>query len=368
MGGWTLSDHHFYDVKGNMLHLGSGESRRADPGIAVVTRVLGSGGGETFAVDGTSATTTGTGIPKTNPSLNYGVAGAPNGDIFFVDAKRRVVRRIDAQGKVSTVAGIKDEYTCGSGNRGDGGPALQARFNTPRDVAVGPDGSLYITDPGDDTVRRARPSGSAYVMETVAGTPCMAGSVGDGGKAINARLSNPQRSAIGPDGSLYIADRGNSKIRRVDPNGNISTIAGNGGTTYNRADEGKIAITAAIGTVEQLAVGPDGTVFSFNNLGRNLFSVTPDGKIHYLTAAYASNNVADEGVALATEAVEAMTFGAMAVLPNRSVLFTDRDSRSVSGEMRAKIRVADASGIVRTLSSGLNSGGSAPAGGPCPDH
>src|SRR5262249_15875988 len=130
------------------------------------------------------------------------------------------VLRIDPNGILTIVAGG------GSSGLGDGGPAIQAQI-LPISVAVGPDGSLYLSDQANLRIRRARTSGT---ITTVAGSgqqcpdetqPC-----GNGGAATQAHLSFPQGIAVGPDGSIYFAEL--LRVRRVGPDGIITTVAGTG--------------------------------------------------------------------------------------------------------------------------------------------
>ena len=124
---------------------------------------------------------------------------------------------------IRTVAG---NGTPGYG--GDGGPATQAMLNVPTRVVVGPDGAFYIADETNHRIRRVGPDG---IITTVAGngTP---GYGGDGGPATQALLCFPWDVAFGSDGSLYIADSSNHRIRRVAPDGIITTVAGNGTPGY----------------------------------------------------------------------------------------------------------------------------------------
>lgn len=113
-------------------------------------------------------------------------------------------------------------------------------MSAPRGIAFDREGSLYIADTGNNRVRKVDSSG---VIRTVAGrgTP---GFSGDGGPAVDAQLSQPWAVAVDDDGNLYIADRLNSRIRRVDPNGVITTIAGNG--RVGSSGDGGPAIEAEI--------------------------------------------------------------------------------------------------------------------------
>ena len=106
----------------------------------------------------------------------------------------------------------------------DGGPATSSAVPGPQSVAIGPDGSIYVVEL-QDCVRRVTPDG---VIHTFAGTCETDGFSGDGGPATAALLHSPEDIAFGPDGSLYIADSENNCIRRVYPNGIIQTVAGSG--------------------------------------------------------------------------------------------------------------------------------------------
>lgn len=123
----------------------------------------------------------------------------PDGSLYIADTENHRIRRVTPQGIMTTVAGNGER-----GFSGDGGPALAASLVTPGGVAVGPDGSVFISDSGNDRVRKVDPLG---IISTLAG--------GDGGPATEAGLNNPTGLAVAPDGSLYIADRFNSSIRKV---------------------------------------------------------------------------------------------------------------------------------------------------------
>ena len=140
------------------------------------------------------------------------------GNIFFSDQGAHLIRKIDTAGKITTIAG-----TGTRGNSGDGGPALQATIFSPAGLTLDPAGNLYFTDTFVDVVRRVGTDGK---ISTVAGS-AKAGFSGDGGPAISAQLNSPAAVAFF-QGFLYIADTGNNRVRRVAPNGVISTVAGTG--------------------------------------------------------------------------------------------------------------------------------------------
>src|SRR5262249_9137264 len=145
-----------------------------------------------------------------------GLAFDADGSLYIADTANRRIRRMDATGTIATVAGSGSE-----GSGGDGGPASAAELSRPLDLAFGSDGSLYIADVTAHRVRRVTAAG---MITTVAGTGEPAFS-GDGGPAVEAELDQPAGVACAPDGSLYIAERVSDRIRRVDPDGTITTVA-----------------------------------------------------------------------------------------------------------------------------------------------
>jgi DNA-binding beta-propeller fold protein YncE len=147
-----------------------------------------------------------------------GIAVADNDVIYVSDSLAHRVRKIEG-GMIETVAGTGErEYS------GDGGPAIEAGLNWPTALALDRDGNLYIADTFNHAIRRLAPDGT---ITTIAGSG-VEGDSGDGGPAIHARLRQPFGVAVDEDGSLYIGDRSNFRVRRVDVDGVISTVAGSG--------------------------------------------------------------------------------------------------------------------------------------------
>jgi hypothetical protein len=138
--------------------------------------------------------------------MPHGVVVGDDGSLYFAEYANHVVRKVDPGGVITTVAG-----TGVPGYSGDGGPASEARLNTPAGLALGADGSIYIAELYNSVVRRVDPAGT---ITTVAGTGG-GGYSGDGVRATEAALNGPRGVALGPDGSLYIADSRNSRVRRV---------------------------------------------------------------------------------------------------------------------------------------------------------
>jgi streptogramin lyase len=144
------------------------------------------------------------------------------GNIYFADPGKQVIRKIQTDGIITTIAGNGT-----SGYSGDGGQATAATLNTPYDVCVDASGNLYVADKGNHAIRKINSNG---VISTVAGIggSLNYGFTGDGGIATAAKLNNPQSVSVDASGNLFISDNTNNRIRKVNPSGIITTIAGNG--------------------------------------------------------------------------------------------------------------------------------------------
>jgi len=170
---------------------------------------------------------TGDGSPATSVPVGLddpvGVAEDIYGNIYIADAVNSVIREVSTSGIISTVAG---NQTMGGFFGGDGGAATAASLKAPGDVVVDAFGNLYIADAGNDVIREVNTAG---IINTIAGTPSTGGYGGDGGLANAAQLNYPSGLALDTSGNMYIADYGNSVIRKINTAGIITTVAGNGG-------------------------------------------------------------------------------------------------------------------------------------------
>jgi len=172
-----------------------------------------------------------------------------SGNLYFTSGNR-VVRKVDTNGIITTIAG-NGNY----GGGGDGGPATAATFRALRGVAVDSSGNLYIADKSSHRIRKVDTNG---IITTVAGNGYL-GFEGDGGPATEARLHDPEGVAVDSSGNLYIADTGSERIRRVDTSGIISTVAGNGLGGYS--GDGGPATEARIFVVTDLTMDVSGNLY-----------------------------------------------------------------------------------------------------------
>ena len=235
------------DVEGN-VYLGGGDG----PDIVnKVIRVDPSGTVTTIAGTGQPGFS-GDGGPATEATLEHiwDVAIDRRGNVY-VSAGRRL-RRVDTSGTITTIVG-----TGASGFSGDGGPAIEAQVGRITGVAVDAYDNIYFIDYGNDRIRAIDRQG---IITTIAGPgpdkPCFSG---DGGPATEAHLCGPEHLWVDEDGKVYIADTFNRRIRMVDTNGFITTVAGNGSQALN--GDGGPARLAGLSKVSGVAVGPDGALY-----------------------------------------------------------------------------------------------------------
>lgn len=174
------------------------------------------------------------------------------------------MRKIDAAGIITAFAG-----TGVKGNGGDGGPATDAQLDFVRGLAVDANGNVYMTDMNQARVRKVDPSGT---ITTVAGTG-IAGWSGDGGPATEARITTPAGVAVDPEGSLFVTEYWAGRIRKVDPDGIITTIAGTG-EQVSSGDMG-LASRAGLDRPGAIAVGPAGILFITEAFGQKIRILRP---------------------------------------------------------------------------------------------
>ncbi len=256
LGWWSLSEYHNYDPAGKILHMGDGTDIDANATYDMVVSSFAGNGNDAYSGDGGPATNAAVGVIGA-------LAVAPNGSVYIagwgVSLNHQTIRCVDTNGYIWHVAG-RSGNNIGWG--GDGGAATNALFDDILGIAVGRDGSIYICDRYNYRVRKVDTNG---IINTVAGNGTASFS-GDGGPATNAAVK-PWGIAVAPDGTLYIAERENYRVRRVGPDGIIQTLAGKGSDSFS--GDGGPATNAQLSLPNAVCVGPDGAVYvSDSNNGR----------------------------------------------------------------------------------------------------
>jgi sugar lactone lactonase YvrE len=257
-----------------------------------------------------------------------------------------------APGTITTVAG-----TGQPGFSGDGGPATKARLGGPFGVAVDAVGNVLIAEPGNNRVRKVSPEG---MISTVAGTGKV-GFSGDGGPATAAGM-NSWTLALDGVGNLFIGDSGNARVRKVSPEGIITTVAGSGKEGFS--GDGGPATEASFNWLRGLAVDAVGNLFIADHYNHRIRKVSPDGII--TTVAGSGSDGPTKGVSagdggLATEARLNGPFGL--TLDGAGNLFFSELGDLFSTNIGYRVRKVDANGIITTV-AGSDQRGFAGDGGP----
>jgi len=372
LGAWSLNVHHFYDVPGSTIHFSYGTSRKTDQkrtdgiistvpipifqdgttAFTVVPRDIAfgpdgnmyishrsarriqkltpdgvmsvvAGGGEDDTSDGIPATAADIGyvddidigsdgsiyiadifdvrkvspdgiitsvvrLPHTPGGGINGVAISPDGNLIFSTGKN-IIYKYSPDGKLSIMAG--------GGTGGDGGPATSAKLIDPQGIAFGADDSYYFAENGTKRIRKVGPDG---IISTIAGgnSAAEAPLYGDNGPALAASFGYTSKISVSPDGSIYVADAGSDKIRRISPNGIITTVAGTGkcNPAYGNWGDGGLPTDAMLCGPLYAAIGPDGALYIADYGGSRIRRVS------------SSSLLSDEFSIAADDGIEAFIF------------------------------------------------------------
>jgi sugar lactone lactonase YvrE len=234
------------------------------------------------------------------------------------------VRKVDTHGVITTVAGTGEE-----GYSGDGGPATKARLNVPIAVGVDREGNFYISDENNYRIRKVDKDGT---ITTIAGTGGE-GYSGDGGPATSAQLTDPGGIAFDDRGNLYLADY--TSVRKIDPSGTITTVAGTGQAGFS--GDGGTATEAKV-TAYDVALDAAGNIYISDSENQRIRMVDRDGIIHTVAGSGKKGYSGDGGPA--TEAALKDPWG-IAVDGKGNVFFADHHTRVV--------RKVDPSGTITTF-------------------
>ena len=230
--GWTISNHHHMNLQDlSTLHKGDGTT--VFNSIRTIERYAGTGNLYPLGY------------------LNK-VAVDNKGNVYVGLDYYGVIYQIDSYDNINNLVGMYQ----GWGFSGDGGPAVEAKIEGCGGIAVDGIGNIYFSDIGNSCIRKIDPNG---IINTIAGIPLSSGYSGDGGLAALAQFNKPKGIAADDMGNLYIADYLNHCIRKIDPNGIITTIAGGNGIGYT--GDGGLAINAQISHPDGIAVDKNGNIY-----------------------------------------------------------------------------------------------------------
>lgn len=220
------------------LSFGQGQLRNYS-----ISTIAGTAGTAGFTGDGSAATSA-----QLNAPLGLALSGST---LYISDQLNHAVRSVAlGTGAISTFAGTNT-----AGNSGDGAAATKAQMSNPTGIGVGQSGNIYIADSGNSTVRLVVSAGN---ISTVAGNKS-AGYSGDPNLATGAQLNLPYSVAVNTDGSYFIADANNNRIRKVGTDGNINTVVGTGAIDYT--GDGGLGTVALINHPEGLALDTAGNLY-----------------------------------------------------------------------------------------------------------
>lgn len=285
---------------------------------ATIVTVAGSG------IDGH----TGDGGPALAAAIAHprGIDFLRDGSFVFAEPFANTVRRVVPDGTITTIAGTGE-----TGYSGDGGPATAARLFLAHGVAQLPDGSVLVADAGNNRIRRIADG----IITTVAGTG-ERGFSGDGGPAVAATIDNPRGIAVLPGGGFLIPDTGNHRVRRVDTNGMITTVAGTG--TPGFSGDGGRAVDAQLQKPFGVAPTADGGFLVVDVGNQRIRRVSRAGVITTVAGTGVSGFSGDAGLATAAELDNPHN---VAALPDGGFLIADTFNN--------RVRRVSPTGVITTV-------------------
>jgi len=268
------------DASGSVFiaELGTNRVRKVAPN-GIITTVAGNGTSD-FSGDGG---------PATGAALNqpYGIAVDSSGNLYIADCLNSRIRKVTADGIIHTIAGNgNSDYT------GDNGPALSASLYYPRGVAVDAAGNVYIADTVNNCIRKVALDGN---ITTVAGDGGHRYS-GDNVQATASSLAFPGDVAVNPSGIFYIADSIDNRVRRVASNGVITTVAGDG--SFNYSGDGGLASLAQLSAPESVALDSLGNVYIADTQNQRIRRIDPNGILTTVAGDGTAGSGGDNGPAL----------------------------------------------------------------------
>ena len=268
------------DAAGNLYATDENTIRKITPS-GVVTTFAGTAGSSNWG----SADGTGSAARFNAP---YGVSADAAGNLYVADTWNNTVRKITSVGAVTTIAGLAAGYPPAAGSAGatDGAGSV-ARFNFPQSISTDAAGNLYVADTHNNTIRKITAGG---IVSTVAGV-APAQSIGaTDATGSNARFSGPHGMAADAAGNLYVADTLNSTIRKIAPNGVVTTLAGTAGSNGSADGQDR---AARFHYPYGLATDAAGNVFIADTYNHVVRKITPGGLVTTLAGGAGINGPTD---------------------------------------------------------------------------
>lgn len=247
------------------------------------------------------------------------------------------------------------QTVAGSDFAADGASALAAIFSQTEGIAIDSSGVIYVADADGNRVRRINLDGS---IQTVAGTG-VAGFAGDGGPSNAAMLSHPYGVAVDPQGNLYIADLGNGRVRKISSSGTITTVVGGGSIVPGGDGDGGLATSAQLQEPRNVAAEPDGTLYISDFAAQRVYRVTPGG---ILTTLAGTGKAGFSGDGAASQLAQLNSPAGLASDSNGALYIADsannRIRRVYQGVMSTVYNVAGPTGVAISPTGALCIAGS----------
>jgi len=325
--GWTISPHHHLSsMDPTTLHKGDGTIIQNN-NVLMIDTIAGSGppgryGG--FSGDGGLAVNARLDCP-------FGMAVDAEGNLYIADQRNHRIRKVDTNGIITTVAGSGCTGLYCGGYRGDGGPATEALLYRPEGVALDAQGNLFIADDANSCIRKVDTNG---IITTVAGIGGRTGFSGDGGPATQALLTFPRDVAVDAQGNLYIADSVNGRLRKVDTNGIITTIAGGG----NSGADGIPAIESYLSHFDSIALDSAGNIYIADTGNDRVRKIDNSGIITTVAGNGTGGYSGDGGPATQAQ-----------LNSPQGVAVDSAGNMYIGDAMNYRIRKVDTSGIITTV-------------------
>ena len=264
---------------------------------------------------------------KTEISLVDGIAVDKKGNVYIAMRDNNIISRIDLKGNMTTYVG-----TGSSGFSGDGGKATEARLNVPAGLAFDKSGNLYIADRNNNRIRKVNARG---IITTIAGTGT-AGFSGDGGPATQAQLHLPSGVALDGKGNIFLSDRSNNRIRVIDSSGKIRTYAGSGKDGF-KGDNGP-ALKASIDSPFGIALDRKGNLYIADRRNNRVRKVNVQGIITTVAGDGGYFMMGDNGPAYRAS-----------IAGPTGVVVDDQGTLYIADRENNRIRAVDSQGMISTV-------------------